>query len=308
LTNRVKLLVDTDAGVDDMLALFVLMQMMSPSSIDAAVTFGNVSLNQAISNVRLFSDISGLAPRKILSGSTEPLLGEPHFALHVHGGDGLGGITRSPSWPPPTFQPSISLFGGTQLSQYSKIITLGPMTDMAKLDYASAAPPPLFVMGGAFGVKGNVTPSSEFNFYSDPGAASFVFDRYAGDIFVVSLDVCNTIVLGRDYLKDLCSGHPSQTLTFLNLIHQRYMDFYLQAEGIDGCHPHDALAVSAAMIPDLCVWKHGRVRVLSDGPERGRSQFQADATGRHHLAQSVDAARFFQLLESAISNFRNLRS
>ena len=308
MTNGLKILVDTDAGVDDILALFVLLQMASPSSIDAAVTFGNVSLNQAISNVSLFSHISSLPPRKILSGSAGPLLGEPHFALGVHGDDGLGGVTSLPSWRPPMFKPSVSLFVGTQLSQYSKIITLGPMTNIAKMDHESVAlPPPLFVMGGAFAVKGNVTSSSEFNFYSDPGAASFVFEHYAGEIFVVSLDVCNTIVLGREYLKDLCGERPSQTLTFLNLIHQHYMDFYLQAEGIDGCHPHDALAVCAAMIPDSFVWKHGRVHVLSDGPERGRSLFKTNATGRHHLAQSVDAARFFKLLESAVSNFKDLR-
>jgi inosine-uridine nucleoside N-ribohydrolase len=202
-------------------------------------------------------------------------------------------------------KPRVSLFEGTQLSQYSKIITLGPMTDIAEMDHES--PPPLFVMGGAFAVKGNVTSSSEFNFYSDPGAANFVFEHYPGEIFVVSLDVCNTIVLEREYLKDLCGERPSQTLTFLNLIHQHYMDFYLQAEGIDGCHPHDALTVCAAIIPDSFVWKHGRVHVLSDGPERGRSLFETNATGRHHLAQSVDAACFFKLLESAVSDFEDLR-
>jgi inosine-uridine nucleoside N-ribohydrolase len=305
LKTRV-ILVDTDAGVDDILALFVLLQTAS-SSIDAAVTFGNVSLYQAISNVSLFSHISGLAPRKILSGSLGPLVGRPHFAIGVHGDDGLGGITSLPSWRPPMLKPSVLPFVGTQLSQYSTIITLGPMTNVAKMDYDSVNPPPLFVMGGAFAAKGNVTSSSEFNFYSDPDAASFVFEHYAGEIFVVPLDVCNTIVLGRKYLRYLCGARPSQTLTFLNLIHQHYMDFYLRAEGIDGCHPHDALAVCAAMIPDSFVWKQGRVHVLSDGPERGRSLFETNATGRHHLAQSVDAARFFKLLESAVSNFKDLR-
>jgi purine nucleosidase len=306
LTHRAKILVDTDAGVDDILALFVLLQMVSPSSIEAAATFGNVSLSQATSNVCLFSHISGLAPRKILSGSTGPLSGEPFFALDVHGNDGLGGITKSPSWPPPIVKQSISLFDGTQLSQYSKIIALGPMTDVAKMNCESASPPPLFVMGGAFDVKGNVKPSSEFNFYADPSAASFVFKHYAGEIFVVSLDVCNTVVLGREYLRKLCGERPSQTLIFLNLIHQHYMDFYLRTEGIDGCHPHDALTVFAATTPNAFVWKRGQVRVLNDGAECGRSIFEADATGRHYLAQSVDAARFFRLLESAVSNFEKL--
>jgi inosine-uridine nucleoside N-ribohydrolase len=44
-------------------------------------------------------------------------------------------------------------------------------------------------MGGAFDVKGNISEFAEFNFYSDPAAASEVFENYRGDIFVIPLDV-----------------------------------------------------------------------------------------------------------------------
>jgi purine nucleosidase len=303
VTEQAEMLVDTDAGVDDILALFILLQNARPSAIDVAAAFGNVSLEQAISNVSLLSFISGLGPRKILRGSSRPLDGEPHFATDVHGADGLGGLTSLPQWRPPPVQPREDLFRDTRPDRYRKIIVLGPMTDMARLGDASPIMPPLFVMGGAFGVRGNITPFAEFNFHADPGAASQVFEHPAGDIFIVPLDVCNRVVLERGYLSGLCDANPGRTTTFLNLIHQHYMDFYRRAEGIDGCHPHDALAVAAALQPDMLTWTRGRASVTPDGSEAGRSIFHADPTGRHHLARSVDEARFFGMLERAVTGF-----
>ena len=98
----------------------------------------------------------------------------------------------------------------------------------------------------------------------------------------VPLDVCNRVVLERGYLSDLCDANPGPTTTFLNLIHQHYMDFYHRAEGIDGCHPHDALAVAAALQADMLTWTRGRASVTPDGSE---------------------AARFFGMLERAVTGF-----
>jgi purine nucleosidase len=308
VTKKVEMLVDTDAGVDDILALFVLLQIASTSAIDVAVTFGNVPLDQAMSNVSLFSFISGLPPRKIMRGSSGPLFGEPHFATNVHGPDGLGGITSSPLWQPPPIQPYPDLFAGTQPAQYDKIVTLGPMTDIARFSCTSPVCPPLFVMGGAFDVRGNITPFAEFNFHSDPPAANEVFEHYTGEIFIVPLDVCNTVIIGRDYLNYICDKNAGQTLAFLKLIHQHYMDFYQKVEGIDGCHPHDALAICAAVKADLFTWTRGWARVLPEGIERGRSLFRPDPTGRHHLARSIDVPRFFDILECSVTSFKEPRA
>ena len=307
LAKQAKLFVDTDAGVDDMLALFILMTGFLPSETDVAVTFGNVPVDQAISNLALFSFISGLTPRRLLRGSARPLVGEPQFATNVHGHDGLGGITNLPRWRPPPIQPHPDLFSVTQLAEYDKIIALGPLTNIARLSDASPSSSPLIVMGGAFDVRGNITPFAEFNFHSDPGAANSVFERYAGEIFVVPLDVCNTVTLGRDYLQKLCDSNPGRTLEFLNFIHQPYMDFYRKVEGIDGCHPHDALAVCAASNADLFTWTSGWARVVTEGPERGRSILRPDAAGRHHVARSLVVPRFFEILERAVTSSKESR-
>lgn len=164
--------------------------------------------------------------------------------------------------------------------------------------------PPLFVMGGAFDVPGNVSPFAEFNFYADPNAAFDVFNRYQGDVFVVPLDVCKLVVLGRSYLAELCGRNGSRAALFLKLIYQHYMDFYRRRENIDGCYPHDALCACAAIDSSLFSWDRGHVQITRDGFERGKSLFRREPSGQHYVARDVDANRFFTLLEGAIRSYK----
>jgi purine nucleosidase len=295
------ILLDTDAGVDDMLALFLLFRLVAAGTVDVAVSFGNMPRAQAIRNVRLFSILSGFAPRRILEGRAAPLHGDARFALDVHGEDGLGGVTA-------TRYRDIARTvtnGADPLDRieasYQKIIAIGPLTDIAAAANAGVPYPPLFVMGGAFDVAGNVSPVAEFNFFSDPHAASDVFDCYPGDIFVVPLDVTQEVVLKRDYFDSVCARNPTRTVVFLREIHQHYMDFYRRQTGIDGCHPHDAVAVCAAFFPDLFVWDRGRVQVVPEGADRGRSILEPDQGGPHRVARRIATPRFFEILEAAIS-------
>lgn len=296
-----KILMDTDAGVDDMLALFIFFYNVPVSLVDVAVTFGNVPLDQASRNVGLFSLISGFNPQRVFRGLPGPFHGEPHFALDVHGEDGLSGITHREYRNAVVNLPTEDLTPTAKAECYSKIIALGPLTDVAMLSRNAARPPALYVMGGAFNVAGNVSPFSEFNFFSDPDAAAEVFDRYEGKIFVIPLDVCNQVVLSRQYFNALCDRYPGATIDFLRDIHQDYMSFYQRVEGIDGCHPHDSIAVCAALFDDKLLWQRGRVSIVVDGARRGHSVFTATELSNHYVAQRIDSNWFFDVLERAIA-------
>src|SRR5215210_5846038 len=88
-------LIDTDAGTDDMLALFLLFHLAPASQVDIAVSFGNVPLERAIRNVAMLMELRGLSPQRLLRGAARPLQGEPYVATDVHGDDGLGGVVKS---------------------------------------------------------------------------------------------------------------------------------------------------------------------------------------------------------------------
>jgi len=306
MTNT-RILIDTDAGVDDMRALFVLFQIVPESVVDVAVTFGNVPLDQASYNVGLFSLVSGFNPRQMFRGLSGPFHGEPHFAFDVHGGDGLSGITHREYRNATVKALTDDLTLTARAGCYRKIIALGPLTDVAVLTRNSRKPPALYVMGGAFDVPGNVSPFGEFNFYSDPHAAAEVFDRYKGKIFVIPLDVCNQIVLYRQYFNALCDEYPGAMVNFIRAIHQDYMSFYHRVEGIDGCHPHDAIAVCAALFDDKFSWERGRVSIVADGPRRGYSAFTTDGLSNHYVARRIDSDWFFGVLERAIAGHDSRR-
>src|SRR5262245_49154789 len=102
------LLIDTDPGIDDALAL--LFAFGSPdASVEAITTVaGNVAVEQATANLLRILAVAGpgaLPP--IGRGAAAPLRRPLITAGHVHGDDGLGNIDQfrgpdgQPRYPPP---------------------------------------------------------------------------------------------------------------------------------------------------------------------------------------------------------------
>lgn len=106
------LIVDTDPGIDDMLALLLLMATPK-NSINLgliSLTYGNCSLRAALRNAlsmfwviqqeereRELKNLPKFTDQRpaICTGSTEPLLVKPADAAYIHGNDGLGGIHKA---------------------------------------------------------------------------------------------------------------------------------------------------------------------------------------------------------------------
>jgi purine nucleosidase/pyrimidine-specific ribonucleoside hydrolase len=88
-----RLVVDTDPGIDDALAL--LLAFGSPGCSVALVTTvaGNVELPVATANARRILAVAGAgAEPRIVAGAARPLRRDLVTATHYHGADGLGGL------------------------------------------------------------------------------------------------------------------------------------------------------------------------------------------------------------------------
>ena len=101
-------------------------------------------------------------------------------------------------------------------------------------------------------------------------------------------------------LQLLCGLSPCRTTELIEESHQGYMDYYRRTEGIDGCYPHDTICTCAILLPDMFSGNRGRVSIVVEGPERGRSLFVADDDGPHLLAKDIDVAKFFAVLGAAM--------
>ncbi|KAJ3540288.1 hypothetical protein NM688_g6249 [Phlebia brevispora] len=207
--KKIPVIIDTDPGVDDVIA--ILLALASPELDVRAIiiTFGNTDVDAAYLNVlkiynavyKLFdSDFTSraqfcnVAEGKIIlaRGSDVPLEGDLHSAQYFHGRDGLAGITeRHPDLNVPykieeSKYPGLTFTGRAGVDVAYDILkgeaprsltylVLGPMTTLAHLcrnhaDTVNERIGRVICMGGALDVPGNTGPVAEFNFFADPYA------------------------------------------------------------------------------------------------------------------------------------------
>src|ERR1041385_5747921 len=87
------IILDTDPGVDDALALLLTLRSPELEVVALTTAAGNVGLEATTRNALLLLELAGRPDIPVHSGETPPPTVSLVDAAHVHGGDGLGGIT-----------------------------------------------------------------------------------------------------------------------------------------------------------------------------------------------------------------------
>ncbi len=310
-----RLLIDTDPGIDDALAL--LLALGAPGVRVEAVTTvaGNVDLDLATSNaLRILAVAAPESPPRVARGAPRPLRRPLVTAAHVHGDDGLGGLhgrreadgrPRYPAFAVPLEMqdaPDLILEMARARGRDLTVVALGPLTNLAlaleREPAALAGVGRVVVMGGAVAVPGNVTAAAEFNFYVDPEAAAHVLS--AGlSLDLVPLDVTRQVVLRE---ADLGAAGSAPVAAFVRDLTRHA---FAAADADDGgIALHDPLAVGVALDPSLVSWEALAVQVECQGRlTRGLSL--ADRRARRprpncRVAMAVDAARFLRLFRERV--------
>ena len=276
-----RLLIDTDPGVDD--AIAILLAMLSPElHIEAITTVcGNVPVTQGTENLLRILGVLDLEEFPcIAQGEAQPLVKNLVTAAHVHGEDGLGNVSQlrnadgSRLYPPA--HTSISSTSGVDLiletiTRYPgelTLVALGPLTNIAKAIRKDAAKMrrlrKIILMGGAFEEYGNVTTTAEFNIFVDPHAAHEVF-HFDVPIHIVPLDATHQIILTGERLHAETDKRPNRITQFLKDATQACMEFYRQHVGFWGFHIHDALPIGMLTHPDYFESVPAHVQVETEG-------------------------------------------
>ena len=276
-----RVIIDTDPGIDDALAL--ILAFRSPElKVEAVTTVnGNVPLEDATRNALQILEVLELSePPPVACGAARPLVREPLPARHVHGEDGLGDIASltnpggSPRYPRPTLSPvdanavELILHLLSESPGEISIVALGPLTNIA---LALEANPTAFaqvqeviLMGGAVNGIGNVTETAEFNFYADPDAAA-QFIRSGTPIVVVGLDVTTRTLLTPMALAARTRDRRDRVAQFITDISSKYFEVSLQRRGLSGCPLHDPLAVGAAIDSSFVTLEPFHANVETEG-------------------------------------------
>ncbi len=173
------LLIDTDGGSDDVVALIMALRSSDVRVSAITVIAGNVPVEQATQNV-LYTVELCKAETPVFAGAGKPLVRELVTAQWFHGKDGLGDHGYTPSSRRVDSGHAIDAIIQTVVANPGiEILTLGPLTNLA---LAISREPRIVkaigrcvVMGGAPCCEGNVTPAAEYNIWVDPEAAKTVF-------------------------------------------------------------------------------------------------------------------------------------
>lgn len=268
--NPEKLIIDTDPGIDDSMAIMMAFQTPEVEVVGLTTIFGNVSTEDATRNALLLCEIAGCQNVPVAEGSPEPLKGGiPRVADFVHGSDGLGNI----SLPPPKtkkIDKIASEFLVDKVSEYPgevSVLALGPLTNIAlaiKRDSSFASKvKKVVILGGSFFALGNVNPAAEANIYGDPEAADVVFTSGA-NIVVVGLNITTQVILTDDGLLQLRNSEGKHAQLLCDMC-QFYRDWHVKSDGVHGIFLHDPVSFIALVRPDLFTYRKGVVRVETQG-------------------------------------------
>jgi len=200
-----RIILDTDPGVDDALAIFLALR--SPELQLEAITAvsGNVPLSFTLPNALRLVEIAGRTDVPVAAGAAVPLLRRLVTAAYVHGNNGLGGVEFPEPKIKPAAESAVELIRRIVRANPGEITiaAVGPLTNIATLLKVDPSIAPLIksfaLMGGSLS-GGNITPAAEFNFYVDPEAARVVFDSNV-PILMVGLDVTHKVLLRESQVK-----------------------------------------------------------------------------------------------------------
>lgn len=279
-----RIILDTDPGVDDALALIYLRAQPCLRLEAITTVFGNADIDTTTRNALYLRD--RFAPGTPVYRGAEAPLSRPRGAspVHVHGHNGLGDIDLGDVAPsaPEAGSAAESIIALVRV--YPGEITLlaiGPLTNLA---LALRAAPDIanlvdqvVVMGGAFGEGGrggNVTPFAEANIHNDPEASAEVLAA-AWPVTLVGLDVTGLCVLSTAAIRGLARD-GGETGRFVETVSRDYVAAYGRFDGLDGCCLHDVAAAAYVQEPELFKTQTAGMSVTLKGERAGQTQWDLD--------------------------------
>jgi purine nucleosidase len=254
-TQPKRIILDTDPGIDDSLA--ILLALASPEvQLEAiTVTSGNCAIDQGVLNALRVLELAGAEDVPVAAGIAVPLIQPLLIAPETHGNTGLGYAQLPAPRRGPTNQHAVDLLIERIMAAPGEItlVAVAPLTNVAmairREPRIIQAVREVIIMGGALLFQGNTTPLAEFNTYVDPHAAYMVY--HSGmPITLVPLDVTYQCVFTQADVDRLLKI-DSPITRFIADSTRFYMEFHNEYQDIEGCVINDPLALALAFMPDL---------------------------------------------------------
>ncbi|XP_049961073.1 uncharacterized protein LOC126481391 [Schistocerca serialis cubense] len=293
----VQLVVDTDAGADDAVALLIALGTPGVSVEAITCANGNTMLDNVVANVLKTLDTAGRLDIPVYAGASQSILETPE-SDNYFGEDGFGDI-EYPNAPDPAeyLQKEHAVDALVRIvSENPGNITLLALAPLTNIALAIRKDPSFIqnvkqvaVLGGSVEGVGNRKPGVEFNIFMDPEAASIVFSSLAentSESKQVLLTPWETVnmrnYITMDWRKNVLGVANSLQISFLNKIEHYQLEanetYWICA---------DALSAAVLLNPDL-ITKASSYGVFVEVQGRyGRGAFFVDYAESEELSKNA---------------------
>ncbi|HMT39000.1 MAG TPA: nucleoside hydrolase [Thermomonas sp.] len=310
MTNpRIPLLIDTDPGVDDALALLMAFADARHEVVGLTIAAGNVGLGHTVANALKLCEVCAVDV-PVFPGAATPLVHPARDAAYVHGRDGFGDTGYAPAAR--SAEDEHAALAILRLSHVHAgrlvLVALGPLTNLALALRLDPSLPQrvarCIVMGAAVTAHGNITPAAEFNIAFDPEAAHIVFSGFPKIELADWEAVLAHGYLHADVERWLAADSPRARFYAGVSAHTRA---WSRAGRGERWHAADALAMAMALQPEgvleavsrpLAVemaGQHTRGATIVDWNRQGGAPDNVD------ILVQYDQARFEGMLEAALA-------
>ena len=271
-----KIIIDTDPGVDDAMAIFLALQSPELDVIGLTTIFGNVHTELATTNALRLLEIADRNDIPVAQGAEHPIAGPFGGPVpFVHGDDGQGNAHLPPPSTMAVPEPAAELII-EEVMAFPGEITLVPIGPLTNIALALRLEPRIaknvrevVIMGGNAIVPGNATPAAEANIHNDPEGADIVFGA-KWPVTMVGLDVTHKVNMTRDHMAAYAKANNPLAQHIARIV-PFYRDFFESSMGMNGIYVHDSSAIAYLIDPTLFKTEQWPMRVETQGISRGKT-------------------------------------
>lgn len=300
-----KVIIDTDPGVDDAIAILLALSARTEIEVLALTTVnGNVGLEHVTENALQILHLAGREDIPVYKGEARPLAGVNPHCERIHGEDGLGGVRISGVTKDTEKESAVEFLvrAAREKRDELTLLLIGPLTNIAKAiqmdpEFVSNVHEVIIMRGAIAG--GNMSPHAEFNFWMDPEAAKIVFEAGFQQLTMIGLDATGYIWLNSD-LRELLNQIGTPVSRFIHGITRVYVDAYWNTTRQIGCELCDALIPAYLLDPDVAEIRKAHVEIDTEGLCRGASVVYSPVQYPEkpincQVAYRADTRRFFHI-------------
>ncbi len=300
LAQPAPIVIDTDAGSDDFLAISFLLSQPAVHIEAITVVNGMAHVESGARNMIRLLEVARRPAIPVFAGRSAPLRGSAEFPADWRkASDELPGVALPAASSQPETRPAAAfLLERLRRGPPVRILVLGPLTNLAEAlerdPSIAAGIQEIVIMGGAIRVAGNgPNHAAEWNIFVDPYAARIVF-RSGVRIRLIPLDATDKVPVDREFLREFQSSARSPLGKIAAQILATDRSMIDQGQ----FYAWDPLAAVASIHPSAVKTYPLRIDVRQDPPEQGKTVIAAGKPNAE-VALDADAAAFRKLFFEA---------